>query len=126
MPEKLSHRQRPTFQFSNSGERFRPVYELDQATGRFIEKGRIDLKEFINSGFIETDLYSLIDRYKTIEDFNSKGAAGAFYGDVTDLPKNLFEAAEAVKTIEKRLIEEGEKTADGSGTIPPTTPEYTD
>jgi len=126
MPEKVSHRQQSTFQFSNSGERYRPVYELDQATGQFIEKGRIDLKEFINSGFIETDLYSLIDRYKTIEDFNSKGEGRAFYGDVTTLPKNLFEAAEAVKTIEKRLIEEGEKPLDGQGPVPPTTPENSD
>lgn len=93
MPEekRIPDRLKDTFVHTKSGQRFRPVYELDLETSTFVKKGQIDLKEYINSGFIETDLYSLIDRYKTVEDFNTRGQASAFYGDVADMPKTMFD-----------------------------------
>lgn len=119
MSEKISHRKTGTFVPSNSGNRFRPVYELDQETETFIEKGRIDLKEYINSGFVETDLYSLIDRYKNVEEFNQRGSQ-VFYGDVTQMPKNMFDlppvhvieslAAQAVQAEAKKGLKDGKGT----------------
>nr|QJB19770.1 MAG: internal scaffolding protein [Microvirus sp.] len=91
MSEKVSHRKTDTFKFSNSGERFRSVYELDLETEIFIEKGRVDLDEYINSGFADVDLYTLIERYKTVDDVVSANAGAPFYGDVTEMPKTMFD-----------------------------------
>lgn len=106
--ERIPDRLKNTFVHTNSGQRFRPVYELDMTTSKFVKKGQIDLKEYINSGFIETDLYSLIDRYKTVEDFNSRGLTSAFYGDVSEMPKTMFDLP-PTHVLGAMLAEEGKK-----------------
>ena len=110
MPEekRIPDRLKNTFVHTKSGQRFRPVYELDLATSTFVKKGQIDLKEYINSGFIETDLYSLIDRYKTVEDFNTRGQASAFYGDVADMPKTMYDLP-PTHVLRDKLEEFGKK-----------------
>lgn len=102
MTAKISHRKTNTFVFSNSGERYRPVYELDQETEKFIERGRVDLKEYVNSGFADVDLYTLINRYKTIDEVIASSESSVFYGDVSDMPKTMFDLPPAY-VLEEQL-----------------------
>jgi len=95
---------------SNPGQRIKIEYVLDN--GKFKEVGRVDMDELIQSGYAEASLYSLLDRFKTVDAVVAAkgGSQPPLYGDFTTLPQSVYEARSAVDNALDELIKNNERS----------------
>lgn len=87
-----------------SGEKIVPTYSLvvDKDTGKTDLKatGKTNMYDYIQSSLEETLIYNVIERYNA-GDITALDKVRGFYGDVTQLPKNLAEAQQLLINAQK-------------------------